>query len=249
MNGAREYLADLARAFALLTRLPIRAEFEGAPLARAAWAYPVVGAFVGVLVMLVGLAASWAGIPPLAASLLAVALGIVITGAMHEDGWADTADGLWGAWTKERRLEIMRDSRIGAYGVLALAIGIGLRTVLLAEVIVAAPLNIIGIAALSRAGMSVVMAGLPHARDDGLSHITGRPSAKVAVLAVVAACAVALVTSGLASVAILLACACAVFFASSVAQTKIGGQTGDILGATQVLCELFALMAVVALLD
>ena len=119
---------DEARlAFMLLTRLPMGQMAEAPPLAASVWAYSVVGAMVGALAGLVFSFAAWAGLPPVTAGLLAIGAGVLLTGAMHEDGLADLADGFGGGHTRERKLEIMRDSRIGSYGVVALVLALGLR--------------------------------------------------------------------------------------------------------------------------
>ena len=115
---------DIRAGLGLLTRLPVtvngpRATARGAA---AAWAWPVAGAIVGVF----GAAAAWGalalGLTPGIAAAVALGAQMMITGALHEDGLADSADGLWGGWDKARRLAIMKDSHIGTYGVLALLI-------------------------------------------------------------------------------------------------------------------------------
>ena len=112
-------LGDVAQAIMLLSRLPVpfSATDRGA---RAAWAYPVAGIVLGGLSAIAAGLAHAAGLPAVICALVAVVTMVVTTGAMHEDGLADTADGLWGGWTPERRLEIMKDSHIGTYGVLAI---------------------------------------------------------------------------------------------------------------------------------
>ena len=247
MNAVKEFVSDIARAFALLSRLPIRADFEDAPVSRAVWAYPLVGFVIGAIAMAVGLVALTLGVPSVAAGFLALTVQVILTGAMHEDGLADTADGLWGGWTRERRLDIMRDSHIGAYGVLALVMSCGLRAVLLASLLVNAPWAIIIIAGLSRTSMACTMAALPNARSDGLSHATGRPQAHYAALAVGMALVVGALIGAHAALLAFLACTCATVTIGWIAYRKIGGQTGDILGATQVTSEIFALLTLVAM--
>ena len=120
-------------ALMLLTRLPVRVARPMAPaaFARAYGWFPAVGALVGAVGGLVLWGAGGA-VPPLAAALLAVAAQVLLTGGLHEDGLADVADGFGGGRDRERRLAIMRDSRIGTYGALALVLGVGLRVALLA---------------------------------------------------------------------------------------------------------------------
>ena len=124
---------DIATATALLTRLPV--PFTADRAAAAAWAYPVTGLFVATLAAAVASLALAFGLPPALAAGLVLAIQVIVTGAMHEDGLADSADGLWGGWTRARRLEIMRDSRIGTYGVLALVLVTGLRWAALTAII------------------------------------------------------------------------------------------------------------------
>jgi adenosylcobinamide-GDP ribazoletransferase len=123
-------------------------------------------------------AALWLGLPPGIAAGLALGAGILMTGALHEDGLADCADGFWGGHTAERRLEIMKDSRIGAYGVLALILVIGLKWLALAALIEHGALwaAVLVPACSAGAAMAWVMASLPFAREDGLARHVGRPS-------------------------------------------------------------------------
>ena len=166
---------DLGAALGLLTRLPLG--HMASRGARAAWAWPLAGAVVAGLAALAGWVAGVLGLTPALVAGLTLATGVAVTGALHEDGLADSADGLWGGWTRERRLEIMRDSRIGTYGVLALVFVTGLRWAALTAIVAAGALlgPLLAAAMLSRAAMAVLMARLPHARTDGLGHGTGRP--------------------------------------------------------------------------
>lgn len=241
---------DVTTAFALLTRLPLPA---AAPLGRsaaAAWAYPLAGGGLGLIAGMVGALALWLGLAPMLAAGLGLATLVISTGAMHEDGLADAADGLWGGWDKARRLEIMHDSRIGSYGVLAIGLSLLLRAaalgVLFAAGHVFAPLIVAG--ALSRAALAPMMALLPHAREDGLSVATGRPGAATAWLGVALALGLALILTGGAGIVAAIAVSLAALAAGLIARAKLGGQTGDILGAAQQLSEIAALLTLSALL-
>lgn len=243
-------LRDVALAFALLTRLPVPhlPDKAFAGQARAAWAFGLVGAVVALLAGTAGLLALGLGLPGAAAAGLVLAVQIVITGAMHEDGLADAADGLWGGWSRERRLEIMRDSAIGTYGVLALILSLGLRWVSLGALLAGggiAPL--IAAAAVSRGLMPALMTALPHARDDGLSRSVGAPGWPVSAVAAGLALAIALMAGGGAAIVpITLGCAGAALVAL-IARARIGGQTGDILGATQQAAETAMLLGFAAM--
>ena len=105
----------------------------GGTIAKAAWAFPIAGIVVGLIGAVVYLFGLPNGLPPWPAAALSVAATMVITGCLHEDGLADTADGFGGGRTRELKLEIMRDSRIGAYGVCALVLSILLRVSALAS--------------------------------------------------------------------------------------------------------------------
>src|SRR5437763_10273753 len=115
--------ADLAAAIAFYTRLPLRpaGPVDGAAVARASWCAPLVGALIGALAGLAYWIAYRLNLPPLVCATLAVAAGMLLTGGLHEDGLADTADGLGGE-TRERALDIMRDGRIGVFGAGALVV-------------------------------------------------------------------------------------------------------------------------------
>jgi adenosylcobinamide-GDP ribazoletransferase len=241
---------DVLASLGLLTRLPLhldgaRAQARGAA---AAWAWPIAGMAVGLMGAAAGGLALWLGVAPAAAAALAIATQMFVTGALHEDGLADSADGLWGGWGKTRRLEIMKDSRIGTYGVLALVLVTLLRWVALAGLFASGTpwAALIAAGALSRAPMTVLMAALPNARGSGLSHSVGRPDMAVAALsgAVGLACGLAALGPLAVSAALWVGVAC--LAAGLVARAKIGGQTGDILGASQQISEVVVLTLVAA---
>jgi adenosylcobinamide-GDP ribazoletransferase len=242
---ARVHPSDLALALGLLTRLPVPVT-NATRGARAAWAWPLAGAVLGALAGLTGAAALALGLPGPVAALLALGALVALSGGLHEDGLADTADGLWGGWTRERRLEIMRDSRIGSYGVIALGLGLGLRGVALALIFEGGPLAgaaaLVIAAMLSRAAMAGVMAALPHARAEGLAQAQGRPPWAVVLLAAALAVAAAVILGGTAGAAAAAAAALAALAVARLAQARIGGQTGDILGAAQQAAEIAALL-------
>ncbi len=248
----RPRLTDVAVAFALLSRLPLPRlpDAAFAHQARAGWAFGLVGAGVALIAGLVGVSAMWLGLPASAAAGLVLATQIAATGAMHEDGLADTADGLWGGWTRERRLEIMKDSAIGSYGVLALILSVGLRWVALAGLIGAGPGAGIGAlvaaAALSRALLPGLMTALPGARVDGLSRRVGVPGRAVSLAALALGLGVAMVGVGAAALPALAFAALSVTGLALLARARIGGQTGDILGAAQQLAEIAVLLVLLA---
>ncbi len=252
-------LSQFAAVWTFFTRLPAPAASPAnqAALARGAWAFPLVGAVIGALGGGAFWLAAWIGLPPWVAATLALALMIVVTGGLHEDGLADLADGFGGGRTREHKLAIMRDSRIGAFGALALIMTLLLRAGALAAMTPAAALAaLIASAALGRAAATVPLAALPPARDDGLGHDAGR----VPVSLMLAAWALAvLVSAGVVSAlhagalphfwALAIIPAVAVAAALSVAalaRSQIGGVTGDVAGAAIVAAETAALLGCAA---
>ena len=245
----RRAVADLAHATAFLTRLPVPARLFGAvPLdfGRQCWAFPVVAAFVGALAAAVG---ATLGANPALAALAVVAVGTVLTGALHEDGLADCVDGFWGAHGRERRLAIMRDSRIGTYGVLALVLVTIARIAAIAPLAGDAVLMLAALAAAGAFGRAALVwhwVALPAARSavdagrESLATRFGRPvrtqafAATAVALAILAGCAFA--TGPVIAVAA-LAASLAAAGATWLAWAKIGGFSGDTLGATALAAE------------
>ncbi len=212
------------------------------------WAFPLVGLAVGLVAAGFAIAATVLGLPEAIAAGLVLAVQIVLTGAMHEDGLADTADGFWGGLNRDRRLEIMKDSAIGSYGVLALILSLGLRWTSLAALLPLGPGPVVAAAILSRAVMPFLMLTLPHARRKGLSHRVGAPTSGRVATGVLLAIALGWLTTGPAIIGAALAAGAAAAIVALLAQKKIGGQTGDVLGAAQQLGELAALLALLCIL-
>ncbi|WP_187429635.1 Adenosylcobinamide-GDP ribazoletransferase [Roseobacter fucihabitans] len=242
------WLLDILVAGALLSRLPLPHLPENAFIhtARAAWAYPVVGAVLGTLAGACGLAIMGLDLPaPFAAGGVLAAL-MLLTGAMHEDGLADTADGFWGGFDPARRLEIMKDSQIGTYGVLALLVVTGLRWVAYAALLPLGLLPVVVAAVLSRATMPCLMASVPNARNSGLSKSVGSPSMPIVATGVVIALALAGLCVGVSAIMYLIMGLAVALLVGWLAMRKIKGQTGDVLGATQQLSELAILGTMIA---
>lgn len=239
----RDHLLHLAKdtlaAFGLLTRIPV--PFT-APRPNGVWAWPLVGMVTGAVALTLGGLAQAGGVLAGVSAVLVIATQAVLTGALHEDGLADCADGFWGGHDKARRLEIMKDSRIGSYGAMALMLALMARWSALAALIGAGAWGLaLAPMILSRAAMGVVMAGLPNARAGGLSAQHGRPSGAAALAGVGIALALCLGFAGWAALALALAVGVVTAGVALVARGKIGGQTGDVLGATQALTEIAAL--------
>ena len=248
VTRAREWFHAAAVAVQLLTRIPVRlSQVTDADLRRSCVFFPAVG----LLVAVAGIATRYAFAAPLgrpAASVLAVAVMVLITGAFHEDGLADTADGLGGGATPERRLEIMRDSRIGTYGAVALVLSLLLRVALLAPL----PLDVFAAAVvaghvLGRAG-GVLLAGLlPPAADGGLgARVIGVNGIGTWLAVALQAVLAAAFASGWSLWLPLVAALLAVLGTARLAHRALGGLTGDVLGAATQLAHLAAMAAVVA---
>lgn len=241
-----EFLRQFAAATGLLTRLPIWRVVPDAPanFAAGVWAYPVVGGIVGAIGGFIYALCWHIGLPPAIAGIWTVAAMLLTTGALHEDGLADTADGLGGGASAERKLAIMRDSRIGSYGALALVLALATRGVAITEIArpldVAAALIVSG--AVSRATIIVVLLASQPARKDGMAAVLSEiPSAQAcAGLAIAALLAILLLPSGsfLALVAITITTGIG---AAMLARAQIGGHTGDILGASAIVADCLVL--------
>ncbi len=244
--GARLW-PDLLSATALLSRLPLPDHTPRG--AASAWAWPLVGAALGGLAATAASLCLALGLTPgvtAAATLAALAL---LTGALHEDGLADSADGLFGGWMRERRLEIMKDSRIGSYGMLALMLVTLTRWSALTTILATGhhwP-ALVAAGALSRAPMALIMALLPNARGAGVAHTTGTPPLPNAVTGAALATAFALVLTGTTALLMLALTAALTTAVAISAHRRIGGQTGDILGAAQQIADAACLAALAAL--
>ncbi|MDR3375529.1 MAG: adenosylcobinamide-GDP ribazoletransferase [Ancalomicrobiaceae bacterium] len=208
------------------------------PLAAIVIALPAAAVIAGL-----GLTA----LPPFAVAGIAVAVAAATTGALHEDGLADVADGFGGGRTRERKLEIMKDSRLGAYGTIALVLALVIRSSLLAGLLLRSPLaaalGLIAAAVASRVASLAVFALLPTARPDGVAGRVGRPTPGSTATAVVLGLVIVAVGAGLSlgagpAAAAVAISAAAAFALARLALAQIGGQTGDVIGAAQQLCEL-----------
>jgi adenosylcobinamide-GDP ribazoletransferase len=242
---------DIADALRFFSRLPVGESGPGAALAlnRIAWAAPVAGLAVGLIGALVLALTALLGLPALLRAGLTTAAVVAATGALHEDGLADVADGFGGGATRAAKLEIMRDSRVGAYGAIALALALILRVGALAAALDGgfwrAALSLTLVAALSRAGALAPLALLPPARADGAGAAAGRLDSNALAAAwgsaLVIALALGLVALGLAHALLAaLASGAGALGVVALARRAIGGQTGDVAGAAQQFGEIAA---------
>lgn len=242
---------DFRIGLVFFTRLPL-AHFEvrDRTLADAIWTAPLAGLVVAAVAWLAYAVATLLGLSPSLAAALALTAGMLITGCLHEDGLSDTADGFGGGRTRERKLKIMRDSRIGTYGACALALSILARWSAISELTTLGHVFIGLVVAhvASRALIPTFMQMLPQARIDGLSAGVGTLSDSV-VLTALAVGAVALLLLGLQGAVVAAFCLALLFVAfRKLCLAQIGGQSGDTIGAIQQLAEITLLFAASAIL-
>ena len=245
-----DWLDDLRTAVAFLTRLPMPHPEGATPqnFVRAHRMFPLVGAAIGGAVGLLCLALRAIGLPDLAAAALALGASALLTGALHEDGLADVADGFGGGRDVAAKLEIMRDSRLGTYGALILMV------IFVAKLSALAALpdgvvvqSLIAAHALARGVLPFMAMKMPYARKDGLAANAGRPDSATAMTAGALAFLIALLAMPWRAAlgAMLVAAACAIGMAW-LAQRQIGGQTGDVLGGAEQLGETAILLLLAA---
>jgi adenosylcobinamide-GDP ribazoletransferase len=242
--------SGFAVATAFFTRIPVAAPAcRAGRLAAAAWAFPLVGGGIGGIAAFAFLLVQLLGLGDWPAAVLAVLAGIVLTGALHEDGLADTADGLIGGHDRDQRLAIMRDSRHGTFGVVAIVLSVLLRAAALSGIgdPIYAGLALVAAHAASRAALPLAMRALAPARSDGLGAAAGRPSMVLAIAALAVGLLVTLAALGPARGLVAIGLAGAAMLAAGVlAHRRIGGYTGDVLGAFQQIGEIVMLLAAAA---
>lgn len=264
-NGFRQAVSiDLARALRFYSRLPVPAlPWEQDPHAlpdfpRLARVLPLAGLVLGLLPALAMAGALWLDLGPWLAAMLAVSVMTLTTGAFHEDGLADTADSFGGA-TRERRLDIMRDSRIGSFGAAALILALALRIGALAALIsrtdgAAAAAAILSVAALCRTAGLMPLVFLPPARLEGASYAVGQPPREsfwfaaglAGVAAIILGALGGLPFSGV--ILMISLSALSGYGMIRLADRHIQGQTGDIAGATQQVAEIAAMIGLLTVI-
>jgi adenosylcobinamide-GDP ribazoletransferase len=238
---------ELRAAVLFSTRLPLAHSHavDGTAMAQGLWALPLAGLVVGVIGAVVYALAHRLGLTAWPAAALALAATLAASGCLHEDGLADTVDGFGGGQTRERKLEIMRDSRIGVYGVCALVVSILIRVGAIASLNdpgwVAAAL--IAAHGAGRATLPVLMHFVAPARPDGLAHEAGQPSREQAIAAGALGFVILFFCLGFeATVIAAVLLAIAVMVIGRLSLSQIGGQTGDVLGALEQVSEIVILL-------
>jgi adenosylcobinamide-GDP ribazoletransferase len=242
-------MRDIAVCIGFLTRLPLPStRSDAGDLARAMWAAPVVGALVGLGGAAAYAAAHALGLPPTVAAISALAATLLLTGCLHEDGLADMADGFGGGRTRERKLEVMRDSRLGTYGACALLLSLLLRWALLAAL--AEPISVatvlVATHAAARATIPAFMRWVPRARADGLSAGAGAPPVASVVAAALLGILGSLLLGGYRTLAVTALLPIWAVLLANLSRRQIGGQTGDVLGGLEQGGEIIVLAVAVS---
>jgi adenosylcobinamide-GDP ribazoletransferase len=255
MDDGRDFMADVGRALGFISRLPLPGHlFAGhdGSMRRVSGAFPVAGAVIALLPALALMMLLHFDVKAELAALIALALQIGLTGGLHEDGLADCADGLGGSRSRERMLEIMKDSRLGAYGGLALILSLGLRMEALASLAtaagpLAAGLALIAVNAGARAALVWHWHILPPARPDGVAAAVGQPSMEALRLALASGVLIYVLatvpflgfapSAGAAALGLV-----AVTVFTRLTRGKIQGHTGDTLGGSEQLTEIAILI-------
>ena len=230
-----------------LTRIPVRTADAPDHVRIVIW-FPVVGALIGALAG--GVAVGLGELVPMSvAAAMAVLVGVLVTGAFHEDGLADMADAVAGGWTRERRFEILKDPRHGSYGVAALCGSIVLRIGAVAALGPAAAFaGLVGAHALGRGAAVAAMGFVPVARPDGLGADHARSVGRwQSVAGAAAALALAAVAAGWWAAPMAAAAAVGALVVAWIAWRALGGITGDVLGAIEQVAECLVLVTVTAL--
>ena len=254
--GIRDFIDDTARSVAFLSRVPMpQRHFIGydGRLSRAVRAFPLAGVLIVLPAAALAAMLSALHAPPALLAIATLALQVLVTGALHEDGLSDSADGIGGGRDRDSALAIMKDSRAGSYGVVALILSFGLRAAAIAALAAALTpsglgMALLAVAAASRTAMVWHWSLLPPARRDGVAASVGEPENRATLLALasgIGISALLLLPHGtLASFALASAAAViAVLVFNRIALRKIGGHTGDTIGATQQLAEMSVLFA------
>lgn len=244
-------LSNFLLVITFFSRIPLPASLgrqisDDSKLTDAAAYFPLAGLVIALIPAFVWLLSTLA-LPPIVAAAIALLSGIIVTGALHEDGLADCADGIGATADREKSLEIMRDSRIGTYGAIALVASFSLRWISLSTFDVLEGILALLIAhSASRAAMVIAMRFSSYARKDGLGKLaSGELSDSTFMISLAIPCIVAIVaawTAGLMAVAVGLLMA---WLLLKFLEHRLGGYTGDGLGAMQQICEIAIMVTLV----
>jgi len=261
MQVVENLVTETARAISFLSRLSVPDRFfagHDGSLSRTVAGFPLAGLIIALPAASIMALLSASGVDPVLVALIGIGLQVMLTGALHEDGLSDTADGLGGGRSREKALAIMKDSRIGTYGALALILSIALRVAALAILIETLPPLAMALAWLAAANLSRSLmvwhwSALPSARPDGVAGSAGAPDPEATRIALFLG---GVLTAGIGLLALPFHAwfAAGLFAAGIVAaftrhcRRRIDGHTGDTIGASQQLCEIAFLVALAIIL-
>lgn len=247
---------DFVMAMRFFSRFPVGDAPRVTPsLDKMALALPFASVAISFLPALAMMGLCWMTTPPFVAAVVGVILMVIVTGAMPEDALADSADGLFGGHTVDRRLEIMKDSRHGTYGVCAIVLYLLVRVTALGSIAAINPLAagalMLATTVLARSGSLWVSAELPSAREGGASASVGRMGKKAFAVGIIFALLLMFVLAGpfAGVVGLLVGVVVALGVATGwvwVCRQLVGGQTGDLIGALHALIEAAVLVVFVA---
>lgn len=244
----RQLPVDTMTALSFFSRLPVPPSSEASDLRRISGAWPLSGLLLAIGPALLFWLCGAADLPNLLGAFVSLAALAALTGGLHEDGLADTLDGFGGGRAREAKLAIMRDSRIGTYGVLALVFAIVIKATALAAIGLRpghGALALICVAVLSRALALGHWRATPPARADGLARVAGRPdNVALAIGAATGAAAafVLLIAFGAAALIAVAISAAGMALFSRLCMRQIGGHSGDTIGAAQQIAETLMLI-------
>jgi len=250
---ASDIIGDMALCLTFFTRIPCQVHSSDRRFADALWAVPLIGALIGAFSGAAAVIALAANLPPTVAALFSLGVSVILTGALHEDGAADTADGFGGGKSPADALHIMRDSRIGSYGTLALIFSIGARWAAIAAIIGVSESSwivwaLVAAHACSRAIIPAFAANVPPASTTGLSAGIGKIRPVTWRVSLALGLIIALGMGPTFAATTILALAACFLLIERLCRRAVGGQTGDVLGALQQLCEATLLMVAASLL-
>ena len=261
MTIIQDFIDDTARSVAFLSRVPVpQRHFIGydGRLSRAVRAFPLAGVLIVLPAAALAAVLSALHAPPALIAFATLALQVLVTGALHEDGLSDSADGIGGGRDRDSALAIMKDSRAGSYGVVALILSFGLRAAAitaLATVLTPSGLGmaLLAVAAASRTAMVWHWSLLPPARRDGVAASVGEPESRATTFALASGIlftALLLLPHGTMPSLVLglVATVAAILVFNRIAMRKIGGHTGDTIGASEQLAEMSVLFALALML-
>ena len=235
---------EFVDAVQFLTRIPVDVTDRRPSVGRAMPWFPLVGGIVGAIVGGVA-AVLWLWVPPIVAAAVAITIGLLVTGAFHEDGLGDTADAFGGGTTIDRRLQILKDPRQGTYGVCAICASLLIRVACVASMPGPATMfaTLVAAGTLGRASSLMVAARLPAAGYDGLgATAAGELSQPAAWISVIGAVGIAVLAVGWWAAPLAGAGIVAALVVGGLAMSRIGGVNGDVLGATEVVTECLCLV-------